>query len=514
MEFKKLFEESQEARYLRLPGVKLEAVKHNEHISDLNSKLTTIFKDIAPEKSRINTFLGSHPKSLTRKSLKTLSENPVNYLVCEKSDGIRYLLIVTNLGECFLSSRNEDYHLVKILLPKNLVDDDEERKINFIFDGELILDTFTFKNEQNIKPQDKYDLCYLIFDCIVFNGQIVTNKNYDERLEHALRFISIKNTSRELLLKLKPKEMPDLDFTQLGKRHPISIYLKDFFQLNDCRFILNKFVAKLPHHNDGLIFTQTNHFYEVGPTDSIIKWKEPHQNTADFLIVNNFNFDPEKYGRHVVDLYVSFFNRETKDNDFVLFDYMIVDEEFFDKIGEEIGVNEPMDDVEYKNKTDKEVLIAECKFDSSFTSDHLKQLCNDYIDQMNDLNDLISLSALCSDQINNENIKQNLRMCFEKKLKGMKGNWVVIKFRTDKKLPNGLNTAQNVFNSITENVTKEEVFEKLCRKLVHPLQPSSQQIDTTSVQVVQNDIPKNLDVFKPTHPLDPGPQKKLKKNVI
>lgn len=66
-------------------------------------------------------FFGGHPVSVTKKDEKEIfeagSSRPIEgrrqspYLVCEKTDGVRYLLIVTNEGH-FLISREGNKNLV------------------------------------------------------------------------------------------------------------------------------------------------------------------------------------------------------------------------------------------------------------------------------------------------------------------------------------------------------------------------------------------------------------------
>jgi hypothetical protein len=47
------------------------------------------------------------------------------------------------------------------------------------------------------------------------------------------------------------------------------------------------------HENDGLIFTKVDSPYKPGRDFNIVKWKPPHLNTIDFLMVPNEKFDNE-----------------------------------------------------------------------------------------------------------------------------------------------------------------------------------------------------------------------------
>ena len=53
-------------------------------------------------------------------------------------------------------------------------------------------------------------------------------------------------------------------------------------------------IPHLNHENDGLIYTKVDNPYRVGRDDNIIKWKPPHLNTIDFLLIPNESFNVEK----------------------------------------------------------------------------------------------------------------------------------------------------------------------------------------------------------------------------
>ena len=66
------------------------------------------------------------------------------------------------------------------------------------------------------------------------------------------------------------------------------------------------------HENDGLIFTRDSVPYPAGATESIIKWKPGDMNSIDFIAVNNASWS-ERFGKRIVDLYVTEFNREKEE---------------------------------------------------------------------------------------------------------------------------------------------------------------------------------------------------------
>lgn len=82
--------------------------------------------------------------------------------------------------------------------------------------------------------------------------------------------------------------------------------------------------------------------YKPGTDDSIIKWKPPHMNTIDFLLVPNVDNilgigDLTSDGKYlmesrVLDLYVMDHNSVRNSYESSFFDFMIVDKEFFEEV--------------------------------------------------------------------------------------------------------------------------------------------------------------------------------------
>jgi len=114
-------------------------------------------------------FPGTHPVSIERKHLPLLK---TGYVVCEKTDGTRYLLVCQGVGRCHLVNRKLEFHQVKLAIPKDTV-----------LDGELIGDTF------------------LIFDAVMVGGTSVRHLGYLGRL-HAAEGV-IRGPSMGLKLRIK-----------------------------------------------------------------------------------------------------------------------------------------------------------------------------------------------------------------------------------------------------------------------------------------------------------------------
>ena len=119
---------STDAMYEKLmhtPGMKFDPNKHKRMFDTLTDAIIPIFEQVIqhPEnttrfKLKKKSFLGAHPVSLEKKYLKEMLENTHDYLVCEKTDGIRYMMIVSNYGEVFLAGRDEDFYLINLPSPQ------------------------------------------------------------------------------------------------------------------------------------------------------------------------------------------------------------------------------------------------------------------------------------------------------------------------------------------------------------------------------------------------------------
>jgi mRNA guanylyltransferase len=184
-------------------------------------------------------FPGYQPVSLMRSNVQDLICE--NYLVCEKTDGIRALLYICTINNTafgfFLDRKNIFYRLGT---PFPLIEDT-------LFDGEAVVDT-------------EGTMRYLICDAMLFRSKNITGLNLIERLGYALRFIKLYTS--ESMLKISVKEMQ--------KAYGLhAVYMQQ---------------NKLKHRSDGLIFTPTNMPYRSGTAPKLLKWKPPHLNSVDFVV--------------------------------------------------------------------------------------------------------------------------------------------------------------------------------------------------------------------------------------
>jgi mRNA guanylyltransferase len=200
-------------------------------------------------------FTGSHPVSFAREHFSETQE----YLVCEKSDGVRYLLFlpeipnIRGINECqgFLIDRKNIFWKVNVLIPSGVI------KGHSLFDVELVLDHET-------------DRRLLVFDTLFINSICFMHNNYWERLQAA--WYNLVYPLREAAT--RPKRS-------------IEIYLKDFFRTSQVDFLWNQVCPSLPHKCDGLIFTAVHADYIIGSNQNILKWKPNELNTVDFYVRNS-----------------------------------------------------------------------------------------------------------------------------------------------------------------------------------------------------------------------------------
>lgn len=199
-------------------------------------------------------FPGPQPVSIERRHFPILRRS--EYLVCEKSDGVRHLLVALMYNDkkmCIIMNRANDMFLVPLNLPKVAYN-------GTVLDGELI--------QGNL---------LLVYDAVCVSGTSVRNLNLIQRMENAN--LVVKN-----ILKLKTDK--------------ITVRCKTFYNLRNFEAFQNEFIPTLTYKTDGLVFTPLHEPIRVGTHETMFKWKPRDQNTVDFQIKENRLYLQEK-GRFV-----------------------------------------------------------------------------------------------------------------------------------------------------------------------------------------------------------------------
>lgn len=188
-------------------------------------------------------FPGSHPVSLTRENVQLLEKEA--YYVCEKTDGVRFLLVACGRLGCFFLGRKGDVRWVKLALPRRLPKGPlppNWQRSDCLLDGELMGTTF------------------YIFDAI-FVDQFVGNLPLPERL---------RLVQTEVIIPRMRFQVDDF-----------AVKLKRMYEASATRFVVEQVLPKID--NDGLIFTPVHRPYRPGTDYRLLKWKPPELNSVDFM---------------------------------------------------------------------------------------------------------------------------------------------------------------------------------------------------------------------------------------
>ncbi|CAD6444838.1 6f6d5da3-8d81-4c1d-bf20-6b17b2e7616f [Sclerotinia trifoliorum] len=228
-------------------------------------------KEVATLLGRSNpSFPGAQPVSFTRRHLDELMRQ--DYYVCEKSDGFRYLLYLTddeNREECqYLIDRRNDYWYIPkgglhFPIPQNVAGFHR----GTLIDGELVLDRAA---DGTMQPK------YLVFDCMFLDGNSLMNRTLDKRLAYFTERIF---TPYVELLRDYPEEKQYMHFLMEMKQMQFGYAMDMMFR---------QILPNLPHGNDGLIFTCRGTEYKHGTDQHILKWKPENENSIDFKLGLDF----------------------------------------------------------------------------------------------------------------------------------------------------------------------------------------------------------------------------------
>ncbi|CAK7264809.1 Dcp1p-Dcp2p decapping enzyme complex alpha subunit [Sporothrix epigloea] len=225
-------------------------------------------------------FPGAQPVSFTRKHMEELRKQDKiivadltnSYYVCEKTDGIRYLLYLTEDQDGhevqYLIDRKNDFWFLppnSLHLPR--VEDEQGFHVNTLIDGELVMDDLGHGEKQPT---------FLVFDCLVLDNKDMTERTLDKRLGY---FKEAVYRPYDTLFRKYPQEKPFQAFV---------VQMKDMQFSYGIEMMFRTVLPNLKHGNDGLIFTRCNTHYQPGTDPHILKWKPVEENTIDFRVQLRF----------------------------------------------------------------------------------------------------------------------------------------------------------------------------------------------------------------------------------
>jgi mRNA guanylyltransferase len=231
------------------------------------------------------SFPGAQPVSFARKHFAELQRT--DYFLCEKTDGIRCLLYLTSfMGDGngdgpeaqFLIDRKNEYYYIQtdtLHLPRE-VNNFDTHHTGTLLDGELV---------RQDCGNGRTRLVFLIFDALCMLGESITDRPFHVRLG---KIDALVMTPYKAFAQTWPSDVA---------AQPFGLQLKKMEVSYGTQMMFRQVLPKLPHGNDGLIFTCKTTPYVAGTDPHILKWKPPHENTIDFkLQIVAFSMDEDEDG--------------------------------------------------------------------------------------------------------------------------------------------------------------------------------------------------------------------------
>ncbi|RMZ81649.1 hypothetical protein DV737_g2424, partial [Chaetothyriales sp. CBS 132003] len=200
-------------------------------------------------------FPGAQPVSFSARHLDELKQR--DYWVCEKTDGERFLLWMTDDGPgsarqvvYLINRRNEYFYVPDFYFPHHARRGEFHR--DTILDGELVEDKH---------PDGRREINFLVFDMLTIDGLSMMKRTLDKRMGYFKERV------------LKPY--------QRDGHGPFAIKDKTIEFAYGLEKMFNEIIPKVKklHGNDGLIFTCRETEYHPGTDEHILKWKPPEENT-------------------------------------------------------------------------------------------------------------------------------------------------------------------------------------------------------------------------------------------
>jgi hypothetical protein len=207
-----------------------------EHTTELKQYIRQSWESDDPER-----FPGPQPVSIERRHFRLLKKQP--YMVCEKTDGTRYMLacFVASDGNkvCAITDRAFKAFYLSLTIPRQT-----------ILDGELV------------ETRDGKTL-YMVYDAVQIGGRDVRHEPLTERLEQATKVVRGIIKSAKTTVEVRVKKMLPLE--AIG-----------------CLPALDSF----PYETDGIVFTPVLESVRIGTHETMFKWKPRDRITIDFSLQN------------------------------------------------------------------------------------------------------------------------------------------------------------------------------------------------------------------------------------
>lgn len=227
-----------------------------------------------------------NPISIERKHLAHLQQNLDNYVVAEKSDGVRYLLL---LGTHRVGDEEKQYSVMvnrKLEVFEVSVFANPQYFQGSVFDGELVL-----QDVDSTSSTEKKRQMFLVFDVMMCKGQLTMYANYFERYKELNRVFEMhqKDILAGSLEKWDDvaKQMAHQEdkIVSMGNRMALLFSPKPCVQATNVGSLWRS-MDRMKHKSDGLIFTPVYQPVMTGTHQTMYKWKQSH--TLDLLVEGTF----------------------------------------------------------------------------------------------------------------------------------------------------------------------------------------------------------------------------------
>jgi mRNA guanylyltransferase len=176
-----------------------------------------------------------------------------------------------------IDRKNDYWFITNKNLHFPLENDRESHHTATVIDGELVWDSL---------PNGKKEPRFLVFDCLVMDGNQLMDRTLDKRLAY---FKERFYVPYKKLMKDFPSEL---------QYQPFHVEMKNFELGYGIDMMFRQVLPGLHHGNDGLIFTCRNTPYKHGTDPHILKWKPPEENTIDLRLKLTFpTVEPDEVER-------------------------------------------------------------------------------------------------------------------------------------------------------------------------------------------------------------------------
>jgi hypothetical protein len=352
-----------------------------------------------------------NPVSLERSDMETLRSR--KYMVSEKTDGIRYLLLLTQYPQkmggqpcAIMLNRSYDMYEVRVTA-------EEDYWKGTLFDGELV---WEYEGGQYMPPRQMM----LIFDMIACRGVSYVDQAFPKRFAIVAEVFDLmgKDITQDprKWIELAPELAEQHKIVCEGNQYALAFSAKRvlaFEQLD----VVWRGRTSLKHKSDGLIFTPVNEGVRLGTHNTMFKWKSHH--TIDVTWTATFHCD----GRwsHVAKYGMA--GQEVRGDE------------------EGVAVEKPIELCPHGDKTAEVIPLV------IIPTDYAHKLMS-YYHQRNKHTFSIIVECACklpstSDWINGEAMVE----C------------TVLKIRSDKQFPNQRNTIEKTLRNIRENISIKDLMD-------------------------------------------------------